>query len=242
MRRTVAVGAASVVLILVSILVGASTSIAVPFSPGRTILRPAIVWRPIPFGPRRRAEMAAYSQRHYGSGGWRLVGPHVIVEHYTDGSTFAGAWATMASNAPHLGELPGTCSHFVIDTDGTIYQLVPLGTRCRHAIGMNWTAFGIEHVGTSDQQILSNPAMMRASLDLTVWLMARYHISAANVIGHAETLMSPYHHELYPSWRCMTHSDWLHADMQIYRARLRTLARHLGVPVGPPPRWVDPHC
>ena len=54
--------------------------------------------------------------------------------------------------------------------------------------------------------------MMRASLRLTVWLMDRFGIQARNVIGHAETLMSPFHHEAYPSWRCQTHADWQHAE------------------------------
>ena len=206
------------------------------------VARPPIVWRPIPFGERRRREMGAYSRRHYGKWTWRLRRPKVIVEHYTDGTTFSGAWATFAANSVHLGELPGVCAHFVIDTDGTIYQLVNMHVRCRHAIGMNWTAIGIEHVGTSDQQILSNPRMMRATLRLTVWLMDRFGIQARNVIGHAETLMSPFHHEAYPSWRCQTHADWQHADMQVYRDRLRRLARRTGVPVGPPPAWIDPHC
>ena len=76
---------------------------------------PAIVWRPIPFGARRKAEMAAYSARHYGTRTWRLTDPKVIVEHYTAGLTFQGAWNTFASNARHNGELPGTCAHFVID-------------------------------------------------------------------------------------------------------------------------------
>ena len=204
--------------------------------------RPPIVWRPIPFGSDRRREMAAYSLRHYGEWTWRLTAPKVIVEHYTDGSTFSGAWATFAANAPHLGELPGVCAHFVIDTDGTIYQLVNLHVRCRHAIGMNWTAIGIEHVGTSDQAILASAAMMRSSLQLTLWLMYRFGIQVRNVIGHAETLISPYHHEAYPSWRCMTHADWQHADMQVYRRRLRLLAHRARVPIGPPPVWVDPHC
>jgi len=130
----------------------------------------------------------------------------------------------------------------VVDTDGTIYQLVNLRVRCRHAIGMNWTAIGIEHVGTSDRQILSNPAMMRSSLRLTLWLMDRFGVLARNVIGHAETLMSPFHHEAYPSWRCSTHADWQHRDMLLYRERLRRLAHRTGVPVGPPPAWVDPGC
>ncbi len=53
-------------------------------------LRPPIVWKPIPFGARRKAQMAAYSKRHYGRYAWRLRDPKVIVEHYTAGMTFAG--------------------------------------------------------------------------------------------------------------------------------------------------------
>jgi beta-N-acetylhexosaminidase len=206
------------------------------------VSRPPIVWRPIPFGHDRRQQMGAYSRRHYGRWAWRLTDPKVIVEHFTDGPTFAGAWATFASDAAHMGELPGVCAHFVIDTDGTIYQLVNLHVRCRHAIGMNWTAIGIEDVGTSDAQILANPAMMRSSLALTLWLMDRFGIQLRDVIGHAETLMSPYHHERNRSWRCLTHTDWSHHDMRGYRARLRRLARRHHVQVGPPPAWVDPGC
>ena len=134
----------------------------------------------------------------------------------------------------------------MIDTDGTIYQLVNLRVRCRHAIGMNWTAIGIEHVGTSDEtEILSSPAMMRASLRLTLWLMAGSEIQACNVIGHAETLMSPFHHEAYPTWRCWTHADWQHADMLLYRERLRRLAHRTGGPDRAPaclgrPRLLSP--
>ena len=135
-----------------------------------------------------------------------------------------------------------SCAHFVIDTDGTIYQLVRLGIRCRHAVGLNDRAIGIEHVGTSDAQVLHDRAQMRASLRLTLWLMARYGIQLRNVIGHAEALMSPYHHELVPSWRCLVHADWLHADMQTYRRKLRRRAVRFGVPVGPRPRWVVPNC
>jgi N-acetylmuramoyl-L-alanine amidase len=207
-----------------------------------TIRKPPVKWKPIPFGAKRRAEMAAYSKRHYGRRTWRLRHPNVIVEHYTDGTTFSGAWNTFAANSRHNGELPGTCAHFIIDRDGTIYQLVPLGVRCRHAIGMNWTAFGIEHVGTSDKMVLGDHAQMRSSLRLTLWLMHAYGITIGNVIGHAETLESPYHHELYPSWRCMTHADFPHWAMHQYRQRLRTLASKRGIAVGPPPSWVNSGC
>ncbi len=228
-------------LIVIAILAAAAPVASAGSVPPSTI-KPVIVWKRIPFGTHRKREMAAYSKRHYGTRTWRLRGPHVIVEHYTDGNSFDSAWNYMAANVRHLGEYPGVCSHFLIDTDGTIYQLVNLGIRCRHAIGMNWTAIGIEHVGTSDRQILHNRRMMRASLRLTVWLMDKYGISWGNVIGHAETLQSPFHHELYPSWRCMTHSDWLRKDMRVYRRRLKRKARKLGVPIGSPPQWVPSGC
>jgi N-acetylmuramoyl-L-alanine amidase len=205
-------------------------------------LRPPIVWHPFGYGRTRQREMGAYSKRHYGVWRWRLSHPKVIVEHYTAGTSVTSVFNYYAANSPHLGELPGVCAHFVIDTDGTIYQEAPLTYRCRHTVGLNDRAIGIEHVGTSDAQILNNPAMMRASLRLTLWLVARYHIAIGNVIGHSESLMSPYHHERYASWRCQTHADWQHPDMQRYRHLLRQRARAAGVPGGPPPAWVDPHC
>jgi beta-N-acetylhexosaminidase len=190
-------------------------------------VKPPVVSKPIPFGAERRAETARYAERHYGLDTWRLSHPRVIVEHYTASDSFPSAWNTFASDAPdpELHELPGTCAHFVIDRDGTIYQLVPLTTMCRHTVGLNWTAIGIEHVGTSDAEILQNPRQLQASLRLTLWLMNRFGISLPNVIGHSESLTSPYHRERYAPWRCQTHGDWTHADMGLYRGRLAALAR-----------------
>jgi len=189
--------------------------------------KPTIVWKPIPFGPQRRAQMEAYAVQHYGLHTWRLVHPRVIVEHFTANDSFSATWNTFASDSPdpELHELPGDCAHFVVDRDGTIYQLVPLDTMCRHTVGLNWTAIGIEHVGTSDASILGDPKQLAASLKLTLWLMTRFHISLPNVIGHSESLTSPYHRERYAPWRCQTHADWQHADMILYRSKLRALAR-----------------
>ncbi len=121
----------------------------------------------------------------------------MIVEHYTVTSTFQQTFNTFAPDTPdaELGELPGTCAHFVIDKDGTIYQLVPRSIMCRHTVGLNYTSIGIEHVGSSDSQVLDNAKQMAASLRLTRWLRCRYSIDVKNVIGHAESLSSPYHKE-----------------------------------------------
>ena len=217
---------AAVLLLALCLLVTPATGVA--RAPTVAHLKPRIVWDPIPFGARRKAEMVAYVRRHYGSflkPTWRLVAPHVVVVHYTEGPTFQSAWNTFASDTPdsELHELPGTCAHFVIDTNGTIYQLVSLGTMCRHTVGLNWTAIGIENVGFSDAQVMGNRRQMSANLRLVRWLRCRFHIAIKNVIGHNESLSSPYHHEDVVAVRHQTHSDFNHADMQRYRARLRAL-------------------
>jgi N-acetylmuramoyl-L-alanine amidase-like protein len=206
--------------------------------------QPAIVAKPIPFGAKRKAETAAYARRHYGIDTWRLVRPRVIVEHYTASDSFSSAYSTFAGDVAdsELHELPGTCAHFVIDRNGTIYQLVSPTTMCRHTVGLNHTAIGIEHVGRSDAEILGNPRQLQASLALTLWLMSRYRIELRNVIGHNESLTSPYHRERVATWRCQTHGDWTHADMQVYRGRLARLAQRYRVPLGPPARTVKSAC
>ncbi len=221
-----------------------SSAVAGPTSNGAAVkrLRPDVMWKRIPYGHHRRRQMAAYSRRHYGTWSWHLTDPRVVVQHYTDGTSFSSAWNTFAANSRHNGELPGTCAHFIIDTDGTIYQLVPLEIRCRHAVGMNWTSVGIEHVGTSDHQVLSNRAQMRSSLRLTVWLMARFGINVGNVIGHAETLRSRYHREHYRSWRCLVHADFPRRAMRKYRSRLRDAAEARDVRPGAGPIWVKSSC
>jgi len=220
---------------------GPETS-AVPAGVDPATLKPPIVWKPIPYGATRRGQMARYSKRHYGERTWQLTAPPVIVQHYTDGTTWQGAWNTFAANSKHNGELPGTCTHFLIDTDGTIYQLVKLTVRCRHAVGMNHVSIGIEHVGTSDRMVLDNRRQMRASLALTTWLVARYGVDVGNVIGHHETLESPYRYELYPDWWCLVHADFPHGPMKEYRTRLRERLAAAGVPHGPGPVWVESGC
>lgn len=210
------------------------TEVAVP--------KPHIVSKPIPFSDSRKRQMRAYVRRHYGLDTFRLVRPKVIVEHFTVIRTFEPVFNTFAANRPHLGEPPGTCAHFVVDTDGTIYQLVPLDLMCRHTVGLNYTSIGIEMVGESDKDILGNPPQLDAALDVTLWLMQQFHIHLRNVIGHNESLTSPLRKELVASLRCQTHQDWNHEDMEIFRMHLARLARSFHMPLGPPARPVNSGC
>jgi hypothetical protein len=95
---------------------------------------------------------------------------------------------------------------------------------CRHTVGLNWTAFGIEHVGMTDGSLMGNQRQLDASLALTRWLMDRYGIARANVIGHNESLSSPYHREKVARLRTQTHGDMRAATMRRYR-RLLDAAR-----------------
>ncbi|MGH2780678.1 MAG: N-acetylmuramoyl-L-alanine amidase, partial [Thermoleophilaceae bacterium] len=191
----------------------------------RAIAPPRVVRRPIPYGVERRADMRAYARRHYGIDDHRLRDPKVIVQHYTVTDSFPPVYNAFAPNRPdpELGELPGVCAHYVIDRDGTIYRLVPTRIMCRHTVGLNWTAIGIEHVGRSDAQVLGNRRQMAASLRLTRMLQGRHRIRTRNVIGHNENRASPFHRERVARLRGQTHADFPTFAMRTYRRRLERL-------------------
>jgi beta-N-acetylhexosaminidase len=221
MRQAIRVALACAAALLVALLFSAPVGRAgVPAT--ASVARPPIVNDLIPFGPKRKREMAAYSERHYGQHKWRLRHPRVIVEHVSQTSSAAAVFNTFAPDVPdvELGELPNVCAHFVIGSSGRIYKLVNLRTRCRHTVGLNWTAIGIEHVGYADSDVLGSRSQMHASLWLTRYLRCRFQIGVGNVIGHAESLSSPYHHELVPNLRRQTHGDLKHGAMRVYRHKL----------------------
>ena len=166
--------------------------------------------------------MRGYARRHYGRATAALREPKVIVEHFTASGTSAPPSTRSRPTRPTSSctSGPGVCAHFVIDRDGTIYQLVSLRLMCRHTVGLNDVAIGIEHVGFSDAEILGRPAQLRASLRLTRWLQARYGIRRRDVIGHAESLSSPYHHERVARLRTQTHGDFARPAMRRYRGKL----------------------
>jgi hypothetical protein len=186
---------------------------------------PPIVRHYIPYPARRKREMRAYAQRHYGIDDYRLRDPKVIVEHVAVAGSTSAVFATFAPDVadPELHELPNVCSHFVVGSDGSVVQMVRLSLMCRHTVGLNYTAIGIEHVGFRDGDVLGNPRELRASLRLTRWLRCRYGIAVNDVIGHNESLSSPYHRERVAALRRQTHGDWAHASMMRYRARLRAM-------------------
>lgn len=198
-------------------------ALALPAAANAAVPKPKIIQKPIPYGSERKADMTAYAQRHYGLDTFRLDKPQVIVEHYTVNNSVSATFNTFAPNRPdnELKEKPGVCSHFVVARDGKIYQFVPITIMCRHTVGLNYTAIGIEHVGMSDNSVLNNKKQMKASLKLTRWLRCTQKIASKNVIGHAESLSSPFHMERVSKLKNQTHGDFPRPKMNIYRSRLK---------------------
>lgn len=217
-----------VALIAMASVIGAGAGSGAGAAPPATtsaVTKPPIHKMLIPYPKKRKREMAAYSKRHYGKYQWRLIDPHLIVEHYSDASSISAIYNTFKSDRPDVEfhELPNVCSHFAVAANGAIYKFVPISIRCRHTVGLNYTSVGIEHVGFSDQDILNRPAQLNASLQLTQWLRCRLGLPVDQVIGHNESLSSPFYKELDPRFRGQTHGDWTHADMNVYRSDLTKL-------------------
>ena len=187
--------------------------------------RPQIAKRLIPYGPARQNDMAAYSQRHYGEAASALTDPKLIVIHYAEAGSISSIFNTFAPNRPDVeyNELPGVCSHYAVGSSGAIVRFVPDTIRCRHVVGLNHVSLGIEHVGFSDGDVLGNKRELKASLRLTQFLRCREGIGIKQVIGHNESLNSPYYLELDPDFRGRTHGDFPTSAMRIYRGALRKL-------------------
>jgi len=221
-RLTIALIAVALTIVLG---VGSDAGASTPGASSAAAKKPPINKKLIPYPKKRKREMAGYSKRHYGQYKWRLNNPKVIVIHYAVAGSIGAIFNTFRTDQPDVEfhELPNVCSHYAVAASGAVYKFVPPTMRCRHTVGLNWTAIGVEHVGFSDQDILGRPAQLNGSLQFVQWLRCRFGIPVNNVIGHNESLSSPFYKELDPRFKGQTHGDWTHADMQTYRGDLAKL-------------------
>ena len=74
--------------------------------------------------------------------------------------------------------------------------------------------------GDASADVLDNPKRMKASLRLTAYLRCRYDIPLGDVIGHSESLSSPYHRERVKALRDRTGADFARSAMRRYRRML----------------------
>jgi hypothetical protein len=117
-----------------------------------------VVQHPIPFGKLRQQLTLEYIRLHYDPRAQDIfIVPRMIVLHWTDSATLRSALSefdpAIVSGRSALLEAEGrvnVSAQFIVDRDGTIYQLMPANWMARHTIGLNRVAIGIENVGGRD--------------------------------------------------------------------------------------------
>ena len=71
--------------------------------------------------------------------------------------------STGRKNLSHESAL-NVSSQFIIDRDGSIYQLMPPNQFARHTIGLNYCAIGVENIGGSKQPLTEAQVEANAKL------------------------------------------------------------------------------
>lgn len=148
-----------------------------------------IIDKPIIFDEQRKALSIQYIKDHYGLDvDEPVIDPKIIVIHWTVIPTLE---ETFEAFNPSV--LPSTraniqaasslnvSSQFVIDRDGTIYQLLPETTFARHVIGLNYNSIGIENIANGSDLPLTE-AQFQSNLKLANYLSKKYDIEY--LIGH----------------------------------------------------------
>ena len=100
----------------------------------------------------------------------------MIVLHCTTAATVWGTIGWFLDNKSQVS------AHYVVDTNGDIYEMVRDECSAWHAKAVNSRSIGIEFVGTATDRLTDAQSM--ASAQLVRWLAAKYGIPAANVLGH----------------------------------------------------------
>lgn len=149
------------------------------------------IQKPIPFSQERLDLSIEYmQQRHSLSVKQPFIQPQMVVVHWTAIPTlkasyraFEGPLLPGSRTAIAGASALNVSSHYLIDRDGTIYQLMPDTLFARHTIGLNHCAIGIENVGDGRDFPLTEK-QFRANVRLVKKLLDNYEIRY--VIGHHE--------------------------------------------------------
>jgi beta-N-acetylhexosaminidase len=154
----------------------------------------SIIQKPIIFTKRRIDLTKEYIKTHYGLSVKDItIKPQTIVLHWTAIMDFEKSFKRLNpellfSDRADIAKASSlnVSSHFLIDRDGTIYQLMPNNWMARHVIGLNYSSIGVENVGgEANKKEDLTPAQLNANIRLVKYLKAKYP-SIKNVIGHYE--------------------------------------------------------
>jgi N-acetyl-anhydromuramyl-L-alanine amidase AmpD len=149
-----------------------------------------IVSKPIDYSQERVRLSLEYLKDHHNIvQNSPTISPKIIVLHYTAGGTvetnykyFNKTHLESARNVLKKQSTLNVSSQFIVDRDGTIYQLMEPDRFARHTIGLNYCAIGIENIGSRKQPLTEKQVL--ANAQLVRYLTKKYAIEY--LIGHSE--------------------------------------------------------
>jgi beta-N-acetylhexosaminidase len=162
---------------------------------------------PIEFGDKRVELTKEYIKAHYNLDVKDIkIIPRIIVVHHTAIDDFKDSLSrftsqTLPTDRPDIvgaGAI-NVSTHFMVESDGTVNQLMPLDFMGRHVIGLNYNSIGIENVGGANSKDNLTDAQLKSNIELMEELKKRFE-TIEYVIGHYE-------------YRCFEgHDLWLELD------------------------------
>jgi beta-N-acetylhexosaminidase len=152
-----------------------------------------IVQTPIKFGDKRIKLTKEYIKTHYHIDVKDIkIVPKIILIHYTAIDGFEESLArfkseTLPNDRPEISQASAlnVSTHFMVERDGTIHQLMPLNFMARHVIGLNYSSIGIENVGGEGYVQDLTVDQLLANIFLVNYLKKRFP-SIEYVVGHHE--------------------------------------------------------
>ena len=174
---------------------------------------------------------AQYCKIHYGLDSSELREPQMIVLHYTAFHTFEESYRfflpdlldTQSRKDISSGGAVNVSAHYLVDRDGTVFQLASENVICRHTIGFNYTAIGIENVGSGSTDLTQAQVESDAAL---ISRIKKRHPSIEYLIGHQEyqDAWRP-HFRLYRELDSSYHFTPKHDPGLLFLKRVRTLLK-----------------
>ncbi|QOY54320.1 N-acetylmuramoyl-L-alanine amidase [Candidatus Sulfurimonas marisnigri] len=169
---------------------------------------------PIKFTKLRYQLTKEYIKTHYEIDANNInIIPKIVVVHHTAIDDYRKSLARFSdeklpSDRPDIDDgspSVNVSTHFMVERDGTIHQLMPLKYMARHVIGLNYSSIGIENVGGENSKDNLTEAQLKANVNIIEYLQQKY-ASIRYVVGHYE-------------YRCFEGDDlWLEKDKS-YRTK-----------------------
>lgn len=162
---------------------------------------------PITFAEKRIELTKQYIKEHYDLEVQDIkIIPKIVLVHYTAVETFSKSLArftdeTLPNDRPEISKASAlnVSTHFMVERDGTIHQLMPLDFMGRHVIGLNFNSIGIENVGGAGYKQDLTVEQLLANIFIVNYVKKKFP-TIEYVVGHHE-------------YRCFEkHELWLEKD------------------------------